>query len=1393
MNIKDYKFVLEDIVHTILYVHPNLSEKQKETYEELKEFIRNSDTAVDDIRVLLSTRNNENYFAYDSYLEDLLNLLSLNDKFEILNNQSKYEDIFRNDKSYISLWNSLSTNDQIKYLSKKKKYTTIDFMLINDSIKDSGYFKNVDVLKEILNNPSIHKKIDPFTIELNYSIHLLSLINLNDFDMCSILTKNSYTTLLLKKCKNFDDFLCLYEDNHKIYNLLLNNSLIFDNEDNQRIYQFIMDNPNFIGKFHTKYLDLFSIVEIEKFSKIKTLDSDAYSSIIQKLYMYNNKEANRLFEEDSLKKCTKHSIFIYPFHDIDESLKNHIFDVYTLFNKFIDTIMIEAINNHFSEDDIVNILRNDTFIADTSSYAIELLINKLSFKSAFNMLQRKIILDKIHNLNIEITDKDNIFIKGFLDSPVLIMKSDHNMIYEMLQLLSMEDVLYYFALPYVIEKLSNYEIINLCIQKNIPVQELIHSDLLNTKLNVSDYISYLDSCFENDLDLNVFKNTKLSSKLFSLSEEELSSINFDEVNYLFETIRMKSLLSKQDHKVTVSSYKSVLISYLVFGLKETLDFINNGNSIIKLNDVMTLQNEIVDEKILLFRENNSSIFQNMAKKILQHLNDIDLDLDVFEFSKKLKRNTYIDNIIYLMLENNFDTYNAIVDKFYGYYKYHSFDTFSAKKEIYDYTNRFVDLYIQNKIIEYKKEFESIILKNFKPKENIIYNERKRIGKEYLSKLKFRLFVQAVADPNKELYVSYFKDDYRITKIKEDYLEVLGEDVDFNAILEHVLTPIANDRFDKDNCLNKLGIHKPENTDCYLKYLEDLKVITRLNSKIGVYKKKYDDKKILTIMNHLCYGNDIPFKLSTKEKNDLKKLIPSIANLNGEIYVDKNSLKFIYKDNMDIYNIEEILEYNNYLKILENILKKTTTFINKNMDEEKIKNLFARDYFKAMDTSKSIFPITNTYYEPKKRVFALKDIENIFNGYDITKHKKITGDLRSFLFKRKNIIMVADGYYDDIVHNFGYIISSWTKIKRYIGELGQNLNELSLIGIENILTLLDFENDMVGKELDKEVIKGISDDGVYEVLDLKTRVNMLIDLYKESFKRISSTVPYISMRYDEYKIFIADSYRHDTLRTMENSLYRIGAIGNDFFHYSILDKNGFQIIIYKNDTLVSKILGVRNGNALYLNSLEGLYDEMYPELLKSFARELIKETKDSKEPIEFVTMVNNDHFLFENGYQIDSTLCPVINNPINTMYMDYEDFCKYKHLLFRDEILYTNYSDNVSTLLASSQVVDKDNFKYYDADSEYYRKRRNVLKLSNNIGEEYLNRIDTILSLCKQEDDQLKIDNISLSTIDTIYLGDDFVLFVTDKKKIIQFVLPYDERAKEEIDSIIKSIKKELEN
>ncbi len=1386
MNINELKVILENIIHSLLYKSSKLSKKDNNNLEAIIKYLQNSDNLLEDLRLLMSTKTNENYYMYDQYLNDFLVNLNKEQRLSIIYNQTEYEEVIKDNSLFLSLWNTLDIDDKLSYLKDKKRYNDTDILFINEEINNIN-LKDNEFLATIIKDNELIAKIPSASLHINCSYSVISLLNLNNNETCRILTKESFTKILLKKCKNFEDFYNLYTSNKEIYDYIEPNGLIFNNVDNENIYNFLLTNPNFIGKFNHKYLDLFNIIEITKISKDKHLDDESFSSIIQKLYKYNNEDANTYFSLDNLKRCPKDSISVYPFEDLSKDLQTQIFNDYSLFNRFIDTIIIEAINNKFSEEDIVNNLRDDNFINDTSSYAIELLINKLSFKAAFNMLQRKIIFDKINNLHIKVTDKDAIFVKGFLDSPILIYKSEHNMVYEMLNLLDSEDVLYFITLPYILDKLSNYEIINLCLNKKLNINKIFDiPEILNT-FNTTDTISYIDRYFEEKIDLKIFKNRQLIKKLFNLSDDQINEIDFDEVSYLYETIRMKSLLSKQDFKPSVLSYKSTLISYLTLGLDETLKIVNNGNMNITLNEIQTLQHDIINERILIFKENNSSIFQNMAKKIINNLKNIEPTNNINEFANEIRKNTYLDNVIYIMLDNNFDTYNSIIDKFYDYLKYSSYDNYNAKKQLYDYTNAFTTLYIDNKYNEYNSNFDKLIMKNFKPKERVIYTKRKEFGNLYINKLKFKLFVRALTDPNKESYIPYFKDNYPIDKIKDKYLKLLAsKDVDFDSILEHVLTPIINDRFDKENCLNHLGIKKPKDADIYIKYLQDINSITELNAKIERLRSTYKDNEVLEIMNTICYQEELSFKITPTTKKLINKYQELVKNLNGEIYIDKNTYKFIYKDNIDIYNIDEIIEYNNYIEILDDIITKTANYANRNISTEKVKNAFNHDYLKALEKEEFTFPITTKYYELKKRVLSLKDIENIFNGYDLLNYQKIDDELKTFLIDKKNLIMVADGYYDGIVDNLGVIISKWPKIKEYITNLDLDINSMTLINIENILTLINFDNNPLSKILDKNIIKATYDDGYYEVLDLNKRIEILMNLFKDSFKRISSTIPYLNYIDNDYEIKVLDNYNQDILKSIKGSLFKVGAIGNDFLHYSILDKNGIQLGIYYNNTLVAKILGLRNGNTLYLNALEGCKDTEYNELLRNFAMRLISITKDNNEPIEYVTIVNNNIYQSRNGLNVDTTLCPIINNPINKVYIDYDDFASNKNLLNPDDI-YTNYEDNISTLLASNDIVDKNNFKYYDADAKYLRKRNTVIKLSNNIGEEYLDKISAIMYLWQLENPDELIEDVSLSVMKTIYLGDDFVLFVTEKNNYIKYILPYDERASKEVNLIINTI------
>jgi hypothetical protein len=67
----------------------------------------------------------------------------------------------------------------------------------------------------------------------------------------------------------------------------------------------------------------------------------------------------------------------------------------------------------------------------------------------------------------------------------------------------------------------------------------------------------------------------------------------------------------------------------------------------------------------------------------------------------------------------------------------------------------------------------------------------------------------------------------------------NEDIEFENILEHVLIPYSNNRFDAVNCLNQLGISKPNSFDHYYRYIEDVRIVAKLNNEIEKYEQKGD--------------------------------------------------------------------------------------------------------------------------------------------------------------------------------------------------------------------------------------------------------------------------------------------------------------------------------------------------------------------------------------------------------------------------------------------------------------------------------------------------------------------------------------------------------------------------
>ena len=123
-------------------------------------------------------------------------------------------------------------------------------------------------------------------------------------------------------------------------------------------------------------------------------------------------------------------------------------------------------------------------------------------------------------------------------------------------------------------------------------------------------------------------------------------------------------------------------------------------------------------------------------------------------------------------------------------------------------------------------------------------------------------------------------------------------------------------------------------------------------------------------------------------------------------------------------------------------------------------------------------------------------------------------------------------------------------------------------IDSILLYREKKEDFIKKYIDK-----------YQVITLRSNVVGINKCLKESYILLSyfdrlieqyslkkfvfdnadgPFVIYLCYKDDIYRIEVLDNYKQDILSTIKDSTYKIGAVGHDFLHYSILNKNGLII-------------------------------------------------------------------------------------------------------------------------------------------------------------------------------------------------------------------------------------------
>lgn len=1316
------QILFERLIENELYVS-NFDKFDNDSYSEytsLLEYLK--DDYLNKLNELNANRSYDIISAYKKLNARVLIDLNLSSK-EYINLLSN-KDLLDNDGLY-SIFCNIPTSLKIGYLYNKKICNETDVYLINRYISENN---DKDFIKNILNC-----KLP------NHSLYLINpVVNIEDEKQMDLLLPFCVTMNILKKINNFDEFDKYIKNNKNTLSNIKNHSINFLDKDNKKVINYLMSNPEYINKFNSRYLELINLDELNT--------SACLGDVLSIKYNKDNTIANKLFSENNLKKCDKNSITCYPFEFLSTQNKNNIFNNYGLFNRFENNIIIEAIMNEFSLDDKINILRNNNFINEMEAYSIELILNNLDFKTVFNMIQNKTIFNKINNINVHINKKDSILIRGYLDSPEIINKTNHNMIYNLLGELSSDIIIHYFSMPYIVNKLTNEEIINLAINYNLNVNTLLEIKDIEDRLSNDELIKYINNRWEYNYDISIFNNKHLIQKLFNIDNSTLDSSDLNEVNYLFETIKNKDFLTLQNAIPTVSQYSAVLASYITFGIKKTLDIINNGNKDITLDNVLKLKDIYIKNGINKYKSDNSSLLYNSTNKLINRINNINIE-EKNDLYSIIVDEQYIIDLINLMVNSNYTSMNEFINFIYDSIMLRDKDN----NDYYHYVDSYLDKFKEYLIKKEKDSLESIydskIYKNVEPKKDVLVREQSKLSKEYLTAKKVDILVDTLLskDVNKNSYA--FESDIDLNLLKETYMKFVGEsELLFSNILHNILIPMSKNEFNIDECMSKLGYEKPANYEKYHKIKEDKELIADINKTLLRFKKVYNTPEIIEIMNYICYGTELSFRLSFANIKILNDYFMRCLTLSDEIYIDKIFNKVTYRDGIEIENSDELEFYDNNVAIIDNIIKRTNYFIKRNMIDNEIIDHNINEYFRKTKVNVSNKPITTHNYQIKERLYSLRDLESLFNGFDFSSYKGLDKNLEYLLFKDKSLYYYIEGYYD--INNMGSIISQ----SKELNNLSKKLN-ITTNSIRNFNQLFIYQNinlNYLTKNINPKIINNmVNTTNTYDV-DINDRISEINNNYETCIKRSESSIPYVNITSDNNIIRTIENHSDELI----NNDFPIGSNNYDYYKYCIENKNSSVININGNRAYI-----VRNGNMIFINPLDIINHDAF----KTYANTLINDTKFTKEPIEIVTIVDkNNHY---NGIEIDSSTYNMAENPINV-----------------NSDVYANRN----IVIASSVPICKENFNNYYPTYYYRRNRNQPTILHNFINQNHINKIYGILYQFIKENEHEFVD-LNINNYKEIIYGDDYVILIAEDNEIINYVLPYDKRALIEVECLLNNL------
>lgn len=993
MDIENTRRLLDEIINYSLYTDDNLSTELKNKLNSIITSLNQNADKINFLKRLEQYRSNNNAYAFDRYLAIIINKLDLTtqEKLILLNLDIPYYQT-------LGLWNKLNTPTKLNYLDSKNFLSNLDIKRINYTINNKK-----DMLEKLV-NPIIKK------------IPENSLI-LNDLPKDLITKKELFSKLRSDIITNYiNKYYYLGSDLNKLINTGLiryakNYSITLYNLDKDNLMKALSITPTILAKLNPELT--IKLIDKDYLASLLTHNfSRNLNNSVKELNMLSNNNTKYL-TRDYLEKCPNNSIYLYS---PDDKLLNLFKSNYTYLLKLHNDTLVYLVNNKFSEEERVTLLRNQNFVNNLPDNYLEAIINKMTFPNVFNMLQNITILSKMKNINVALRAYDKIFITGYLDSPALVNITDNKMLNNMFSLINPLEIAKYLSYPYIYTKLKTYDIVNILINSKLNIYTDTPKLLKVLRLDEIKY--YLNKLISNDnirYDL-LFNDYTLKTILginISLSNEEK-----EDIKYLYDLILIRGNTTLECNTNDLESFKSIVASYHLFGLTKTKELYENGNQYNSLEEVNKIGNSFV-----------SYFFKNFNDQI-----DIDEILSIIT-SKDFKNSKLID------LVNNMNTYKysnisntkEVLQNYLEYSKISEENAYQTIKTFLINYNNYLEEY-QTRM--YAKRFLKIKYQNYRLKDSLYYAYQEKYTKEFIKLKKLEAFSSFLRD-GKSYSTWFIKDNTNLINTLNDYLSRYNYKLDIT--LDKIIKPFLKGISISD-IISNLGYNRPAYYEI-IKYerIEKIK-LTKINNKLKGILKKFNNADKIILLNYLAYGIMPSIEIDKDTLISLNKYKQTITNFNGKVNVNKIELKLDY---ISIINLTNDLDLKNYSKVYMetiNIINYFKGLASRYIGTDIVKQAYKDEYLKGLNDY--IMPINSSDEDIVliKHKMYLDKFKMIFSKVSLDKEIKLSVKIQDKLITI--IPYLIDNYFNDLTYNYSVLfksditlegINSWDKIIALFGQ------------------------------------------------------------------------------------------------------------------------------------------------------------------------------------------------------------------------------------------------------------------------------------------------------------------------------------------------------------------------